>query len=323
MKTVFTNSMCAHTWAQQSQPHGRSNSMRFDGDTLYSYRTAIARIVGGMDIALVTSEKYSITTSCKHMPWVHRALPQSMEQFTVPIVTARSVSEHKKNLDYLIAEYGKVRDSIRRARDCEHDNYRYDWLADKADRVTQYGLRFELDYTPCDAKADAAELRKFRRERDARLNTPAMAAKREHARNMRETYRANAAARKAEKIEKERAEAITKFRNQERDSMYIHGLGYALCRISRDGRMVETSQGAHVEVQDARRALTLIGSLMRAGGWESTSDGAGRIAVGQFELRQVTADGRVTIGCHRFECAELAALASLLHMPEATMSATL
>lgn len=30
MKTVFDNRMLAHVWASQSQPYGRSGSMKFD-----------------------------------------------------------------------------------------------------------------------------------------------------------------------------------------------------------------------------------------------------------------------------------------------------
>ena len=47
MKTVFSNKMCAHVWAQQSQLGGRSDHMRFDGPTLYSYSTPIGFIPNG------------------------------------------------------------------------------------------------------------------------------------------------------------------------------------------------------------------------------------------------------------------------------------
>ena len=68
MKTVFNNDMTAHIWAQQTQDVGRSNNgnFHFDKESIYSYRTKIARIHKGKSnapfIALITSQRYSVTT---------------------------------------------------------------------------------------------------------------------------------------------------------------------------------------------------------------------------------------------------------------------
>lgn len=67
-KTVFDNGMLTHVWAQDKQDAGRTNNgnMCFKDGVLYSYNTAIAAIVrapDGRKYALITSQKYSVSTS--------------------------------------------------------------------------------------------------------------------------------------------------------------------------------------------------------------------------------------------------------------------
>ena len=68
MKTVFkTNQELVECFFLQKQKVGTTSraSMSFSGDTIYSYKTPIARITTFMDepILLVTRKKYSNTTS--------------------------------------------------------------------------------------------------------------------------------------------------------------------------------------------------------------------------------------------------------------------
>jgi len=71
MKTVFkSNQELAECFFLQKQAVGTTSraSMSFSGDTVYSYKTPIARITTfmGEPILLVTRKKYSITTT-KHL----------------------------------------------------------------------------------------------------------------------------------------------------------------------------------------------------------------------------------------------------------------
>src|ERR1700761_3319021 len=89
MKTVFTNSMTAHVWAQMKQPHGRNSesSMSFDGTVAYSYREPVAHIVragGGALIALFTSKSFSVTTSGHVGDYRYAVRGNVTESFTVP-----------------------------------------------------------------------------------------------------------------------------------------------------------------------------------------------------------------------------------------------
>lgn len=85
MKTVFSNSELAHTYASQSQNSGRSSSMFFEGSTIYSYgyHFPIARIMTneqGQEALLFTTRGYSNTTG-KHMSIVSAATRQYKKIF--------------------------------------------------------------------------------------------------------------------------------------------------------------------------------------------------------------------------------------------------
>jgi hypothetical protein len=139
MKTVFSNSQCAHVWAQQSQQHGRGSSVSFRGPSFKSYRTTIAKFVrapnGGhpRDVVLFSSQSYSITTNGKHKanawravrrlrsPW-YRYIPT----YVVPTVEAggcnRHDLDHAANLAYLVQDYRDQGERMMRASHLYHES---------------------------------------------------------------------------------------------------------------------------------------------------------------------------------------------------------
>lgn len=80
---TYDNARLAHTWAQQNHPLGKTpnGNFNFDGTSLFSYRTEIARFIDGM--VIYTSNTYSATTSGKHMPALRNAISH-LESYTVP-----------------------------------------------------------------------------------------------------------------------------------------------------------------------------------------------------------------------------------------------
>src|SRR5580658_8878748 len=108
MKTVFSNSMCAHVWAQLSQPHGRSGSMKFDGAVAYSYQTPVAHIAHTPDhqrVALFVPNRWGVTTG-RHLWHYRNALPYDVPCFEVPDIfdwqrTRVNAYDHKANVAYL------------------------------------------------------------------------------------------------------------------------------------------------------------------------------------------------------------------------------
>ena len=82
VKRVFVNRQLAHVWAQQEQDEGRTGNgnFYFRSTAIYSYRDnwPLAQFTGqdtpdGLQIVLVNSEKYSVTTSA-HSRYVDDAL---------------------------------------------------------------------------------------------------------------------------------------------------------------------------------------------------------------------------------------------------------
>lgn len=212
MKTVFSNDMVAHVWAQQTQDFGRSSnhSFSFQGPTLYSYRTPIAvftKGVKGQTVCLLTSNSYSMTTSSKHLPNARRSVPHDIPQFSVPnLVTGpyrdkANREAHKANLAVLVSAYtnmvGRYRRMLNYHGDC---GVIASYLAGLAVTAERYARLFGLKAPRFDVSADADAIWAYRAEREARRNTSEHQAKLEKARKRRER-------KKEEKEERKRLAA--------------------------------------------------------------------------------------------------------------------
>lgn len=319
MKTVFTNAMCAHVWAQQSQSFGRSGSMSFRDSVLYSYRTPIAVMAKGADgqrVALVTCNTYSMTTSSKHMPAMRRALPADVVTFYVPKVIARHESEHKVNAGHLSRAYIAERARLMR---CPADSYS---LVDSADRnpltgdilpttvsltrahstlralattYADYCKAFGLVPDAIDWQRDADDAIA---RRDRLLNDPKRQARMAAARARREAV---------ELRQRQEQEA----RDAERIAAWLAGdpntrmYGYtrsadksALLRINGDN--VETSLGASAPVAHVRRALEIWRHFTRyTEAWTRDKDSTyGHARLGHFTMDSIDKEGNVRAGCH-------------------------
>lgn len=318
MKTVFTNSMLAHVWAQQTQEHGRSNSMNFQGDTLYSYGTPIARIIprrrGKGRVMLISSHGYSTTTAMhKNLAW--QAWSTGMgESFHVPslgrsggrhreldsqIYPATVGVRHRANLKHLVDAYKSECARFKRALSRDWNN-----LENFAASANAYARAFDFKVAIPDWRADEAKSLAFRTEREARLSTPEHAAKREKARLAREAL----AIRKVELARLASAERITKWREGEPVSLnYSEArIGQsAMLRLRRDSATVETSLGATVPLEDAKRAYAAVLNVMAHGtDWHRNGSS---LQVGQFQIDRISASGDVHAGCHYFTYAEVRA----------------
>lgn len=323
MKTKFDNRQCAHVWAQQTQDSGHSDSMSFSGPTLYSYATPIARIYrsdaltdGGQRVVLCTSENYSVTTSGKHMPAMHRALRSTDITFSVPHVLTdtpagydgtrdsagrASIGTHELNLAYLRMVWHKEADKQLRARDYTFHQLRLD-----AEQTVKYARLFGLDLgLAISEDANQARVDTIVRDRAARLerdNTPAKIA-----------ARARAAAKKAEakaiqdaKIAAAGADELERWRVGATPYPYVHGLAITALRIK--GNEVQTSRGASVPVKDARRVIPLIRKIAARGknaDYDTTTEVFMGLRVGHFTVDTIYANGDIQAGCHFIKAAEI------------------
>jgi len=238
MRTVFTNDMLVHVFAQQTQTHGRSNSMHFEGDTLYSYRTPIARIVWSKAdpkrrVMLITSESYGVTTA------QHKSRADQTWGYAVFHVPSLGVSggmhnegawgkvpkvDHKRNLSFMVGEYYDYVSRLKRARDLWREVS--ESLADAAAPIHRYTETFGLKHT-LDVAGDTAIVLQARAEREAHANTPQAIAKRAKSAEYREA-----------KKRKHIAEAVACYREALRKSR-LWAVQPGRC-ITRNGIMLVT-----------------------------------------------------------------------------------
>jgi len=107
----MTNAQCAHVWAQQEKPEGRSKNghLYFNGRTIYSYGShyPIARFtdkrLNGQQVVLFNSVGSTMTTESKHKGPVRQALyGLPVRVFCVPRPTALGDSEHWRNVEHFV-----------------------------------------------------------------------------------------------------------------------------------------------------------------------------------------------------------------------------
>jgi hypothetical protein len=292
MKTVFITPMVAHVWAQQSQPEGRNGggSLFFDGPSIYSYGShfEIARFVTRRRrrCVLLTNRASSVTTT-GHVSQVRRAIPGDVPVFTIqPGLTARDARR---------AYAARIRDNLSlasRAR-LRAESYLSEARAayDEALAYAQFfGLEWSNHIKLPDDMAQAMA--------DARAAGKIAAAKQ---------AKRDAAKRRALQLKHSSDFLVWRETGgQYCPSCYYPTDGSSLLAYNRAEDQVETSHGASVPGDHARRAWPII-KRMRADG-VSIPDRP--IRLGHFAVDRINGD--LSIGCHRITWAEAERVADKL-----------
>jgi hypothetical protein len=320
MKKVFSPaSMVAHVWAQQDQSEGRNagRTFWFDGPTIYSYRTPIARFVQGRSgpVVLIGAERYSPSTG-KQLYHVARAVTH-LVSFTVPCIAfgasqGRYSESHASNDAHALEQAHVVNmASFREAYDTECGRLQRatrDWpagnilarLNDLAMAPSTYADVFGLAQPTYDTAADAFRINEAR-------NTPARVKSR-----AARAVRAARWQRRRAIVERARAAALAiedagliaqwrageqMMRSEYRANHVSDEHGGAMVRV-RDGK-IETSWG--VNDIDVTLGLTMARVYLRGG-----ADAAALVGrtIGPFTVGSVDADW-LRVGCHRFHRSEL------------------
>lgn len=296
MKKVFDNDQVAHVWAQHSQSEGRSSNGNFwfRDTAIYSYRTMIARLVfspvNGRAAYLVTSRKYSTTTSGKHMPAVYRAI--SGDCFIVDNVQAHHEFEHAENIGHMLKEYEGLLLKLSRAKsNGEFIESRARSLHVSAIKYAEF---FGLEYPDFPViKQETLDAMKERAAKDSK-------------RKAEETKKRKAAQalEQAERLEKWRGNVeYVYLRTSRGDKTYM--------RIN--GENIETSQGANFPVDHAIKAFKLIRFVKESGGAYAAGENENKlIRLGHFKIDTVAPNGDVTAGCHFVEWDEIERIARQL-----------
>lgn len=245
MKKVFSsNSELAHAWANQLQDEGRGNSMYFYGPVIYSYgpHYEIARYLttdNGEQVCFVNSNGYSNTTT-KHTSHVWAAIPDGIEVFKVPFVkscgrqfiTIESLSDivtdMKDNVKQLIDKQLTARSNFRHFIDAKN----------MFDDINMIAALFDLLPVSVSDFPNWAEAEKKSKE-------------------LKDTEQQRYEDKKAKELEKELTN-LQKWLCGE-----FHGTFYNLpvhFRLVNDGTEIQTSKGARVSLEAAKRLYTKLKS---------------------------------------------------------------
>jgi hypothetical protein len=274
MKKVFSShASLAHAWANELQTEGRASNMFFKDNIIYSwgYHYEIARLIdapNGQKVCFINSNGYSNSTA-KHTNHVSRAIPQNIVKFYVPFV--KSGGYYQKDNNISIELLPTIIENM--VLNCK--NLCFDQL--KARTNTGYFRQAASLYSNI---LNICIL--------FNLDAPAMPDNYIEAENKfnflvsTQTQRDNIKA--AKELEKSK-ELLTKWLNHEYNGQ-LYNIPVQL-RISKDGKMIETTKGASVEYT---RGVELFNKLVN-------KENVNGNKINGFTLLENSSEA-VTIGCH-------------------------
>lgn len=316
-----TNDQVAHLWANQSKPHASSSNghFSFDGPLLYSYSTPIGRLILAADGtpkgALLSQRTYSATTGGKHLPAAWNALRASLPNFAVPDVGhSPDGIDHMLNLKALFERYEGYKQKMLRCQ--ELHGYREDMIRHAAHELHNYCHVFDLTdpYVHIDPEKDIAGIKEAREEREARLNTPERAAKRERDRARRGALKAKREAEAREAALASIAEKIDLWRAGHPYAYLPYNAPMMLRLKPGDPNSLQTSRGAVVPVEAAKRVFRIAQECRDKG--KAFRPTLVPVKIGDFRLDGVDANGTIHAGCHTIPWEESERMAATLGLVE-------
>lgn len=289
----MNHSQVAHVWAQQTKESGKASRIFFDGPAIFSYgrhyciaRFTDATMQDGRRVVLFNARGYSMSTA-KHRGHVRDAL-RGLDVRVIEVPGAEAWS-HSTNLEHFQREYTAAIEKAGRART------RAEWYLNDAHAMQKdcrdYCEAFALDPANCEWAYEET--------------SPELLA------DARKAAQENAAKNRQRNEERERAAAILRAGNRDnwrarRPAETSDICGPTMLRMSANGKEVETSRGARVPVADAKTLWHLVRRCVARGAELSTPP---PVAVGQFQLDRIAADGTCIVGCHTLELSETRAFA--------------
>jgi hypothetical protein len=268
MKTVFSNSMLCHTWANQLQNFGKGSSMYFQGNTIYSYGShyEIAQIIEAPNLTkvfFVNSNGYSNTTA-KHTNHVWRAIPDTHPIFKVPFIYNKfSIDDLPKIIDKMLIQVNKHFTDQINARSYFGHFASGSMLFDEIVNIC------ELFNLPVPVRPSNFL--------DAQIK----------AQHLRETQSIREEKKQAKELQNN-LELLAKWLNHEYNGQ-LYNIPVHL-RVSKDGKLIETTKGAKVDFSAALRLLSKLRNSEDVNGYK----------IDGFTVLQNN-DKIVKIGCHQIE----------------------
>lgn len=332
-KHVFKTDEIPHLWAHQTQDSARNpgGNLYFSGDTIYSYGShfPIARIVkqGKKTCVLFTTRSYSVTTS-GHISAVRSAIPRDLPVFHVTHPTDSPVG----SLGYYVSAVEELANSARN-RKMETTRNQDVQSAKALIAECKAFCKFFRMKQPKFAKLPVIDVEKLERQtlaiterartkqaRDqARWDARTAAAKAENDRwnasgfcKHTPAHDANNYGQRSQcELQTEEdewtaksADIIAAWRVNDPSARLRNAYNLpTMLRLSADKTEVETSRGARVPVQHAKRALGLV-RLFQSRGKEYVR-GDRSIHLGHYVVDKVEADGTLHAGCHVIKFEEI------------------
>lgn len=278
MKTTFSNNEIVHVWASQKQPHGRANSMSFDGATIYSYSEPIGQFVdipNGTQVVLLNRRQFSVTTSA-HQSRVFQAVNHKT-RIEVGFISTRG-KFCADNQDWYTEH---IQDFLKKASRAKRNR---DQLMSRAHQVAndmrQYCEAFNLDWTVPEIPDNLESIR-VQAKAESKLESEAKRQReveaKDHAIYLRDSW-------------------LNGNRSIPASSWMSWGRFFPDTELRVIDSMVETSQGARFPVSHARLGLKLVDTVVASGAvWVSN----GHVChLGHYEINRIEANGTVHAGCH-------------------------
>ena len=245
MKKVFSSHPAlAHAWANQLQEEGRASSMYFEGPVIYSYgrHYEIARFLTtetGQKVCFVNSNGYSNSTA-KHTIHVWQAIPDNIRAFKVPFV--RGYSENYINESALPSVILKMAENVKsliKKQLGARSDFRYFYDAQMIiEDMQEICTLFVLNMPP------VSEFRDWDKAREKSSILRATESEREEK-------------KKAKELQKQLDNLKSWLSGEFNGTLY--GIPVHL-RLINDGKEVQTTMGARVSYEAAKRLYTKIKS---------------------------------------------------------------
>jgi hypothetical protein len=333
-KTVFTNDMCGHVWAQQNQEYGRGShgAIFFEGATIYSYghHFPIARFVEhkGRKCVLFTTKRYGTTTG-QHMSIARSSIPNDVPVFNVENVEEQN---HKTNLKRFVELIEDQTATTTRSR--SYFDHNVERLGELIEHANSYCKFFDLEtrfppvvFTPEFLAEKRAQEAKARAAKAAKTKAQA-AEKRKQLSDAITLYRQGATAKQVGVFPYMLAQYLTdadildhdknlqafqatieqRWRAGERVRLDRWRDGGDLLRLR--GDVIETSQAATFPITHGVKAFPMIAKVREAGeGWQTNGH---TIPLGNFRINRIDPDGTVHAGCHTVHWPEIESCAKQL-----------
>lgn len=292
MKKVFRNAdELSHVWANKLQAEGRCSNTFFECDTYYSYgrHYVIGKHLPDGSVAINLSSN-SATTN-KH---VHQAKYAVRPRKVLEVFNPGGHPQHDHTDRH-------VKSLIEDAAAAKPDGNRPRLLAQAQKVADDYnafcaalGLTGNPNFPPVSAATDEAELARLRK------------LQREYAAEERAREKARAAQRALTD-----AEQIAAWRA---GGPHVSVHWGTLLRVNPNNPYIDTSRGAHIPVEDAKRLWPVIRRVMR--GQLDTNMAQ---PLGSYHLNLIRADGSIVVGCHDIAYAEIHGIAVVLGLVSSTV----